>query len=400
MEDTRTEDLPETAQFEINGHTVTVNYRRDYTLMARICFLPALLRELEAIMMLANDVVDPSVSSWNYYYVVVDDAGNELVSSPGGYALQYEYEQHVRREQQDQNYETLKAELDELSRTARALRGRDLPTSEINAAINAADTAIQNLYGYWKATTYSQAKAALARVRRLIAELEGSFVAVVVRNLMNRTIWRSDTGYNESIRRRQLVLWIRLGGDEPLVEHLGEAAIDLLTDDRLAQIYAERLQAAGVTNLTEVDKVELTLDSEEFVPEWLLGVPELHPAPEFLVLETPKGVVTPKVSYSLRPEGDELVPVGTARLKLSDYDKSSSTLSLPHGIELVLELTVNDIVVVRGPVGEVLTKRIKAYKGGRRRGNNAPPSDLVRTSPVLAGEAPPWLATRRGVRWR
>jgi len=339
---------------------------------------------------------------------VVDEDGNEVVSSPVPSSLQFYYDEHLKREQQEQNYETLNAELIELMEAVASLRYSDLPVAEVEAALHAARDAVDNMAGYWKKTTFGQARAALARVRRLIAELEGSFVTVAVRGLMSGDIYHRHRLSNEQLRQRQLSLWIRLGGSTPLQEYFGYEVIDLLTDDRLAAIYTEMLLDASVKTLSDVDRLDLALDVDTYVPEWLLGEQELKPAPDRITIKTSRKPVTTQVTYGLRDEGDGvLVPVGTATMSLNEYKATEKTgdrsrprklPELTHGIELVLVLTVDGLEAVRGTVGEQLEKRVNGYRGGKKRAQAVQAGEIWRKEAIQPGAVPPWGPAH--VRWR
>ncbi len=384
--------LPSAFSVEVRGHLVHVRYEDDYGLCARTIVPPMLVAHPDDLIAIE---IDPAVSIWRRTYVVVDAAGEEVCDTPVASSLQYHYTEHAKRQRRVENYDTLAADLAELAAQASTLRTRHVCVSELDAALEQARRVVARLYDHWRPTGYPEATACLRRVRNLIAEIEGAFIGVVVRELLNGSIYHRDTFFNNQIRTLQVQLWIRSGGHE---------IIELITDGSLAAFYADRLGAANAANLCDVDAVNLALDRNNFAPDWMFRDPGLALSPDKIVVVTPKASLSLPVAYSLRPDGEEQVPTGTIRMRLADYQAATQIPTLDHGIELMCELTVDGKVAVRGIYGGNLEIRIKKRAGAKRRASSAPAQDekpFTRhgTGPLQNGEVPPWYVGAK-IRWR
>ncbi|HSX01992.1 MAG TPA: hypothetical protein VLI05_01615 [Candidatus Saccharimonadia bacterium] len=382
---TSSSDVPQPHTEEINGHQVTVTYTADrYTegcLKARVA-VPVEL--VDAAEQLRRVRVDPRASSWDTTYLVVDGSSKELLSSPSPYWLGTNYRDYLKKQAEERAETAIREQLEQLRAKVETLRELDRCTPGLSAALQQCEETARGKYQ--EGPNYASTQAAIRRVERLVAEIETSFIEVVVRELVAGAYhqWRY---HNNEVRTQLVALWIRSGGN---------SLIQLLDDTAMTQIYRERLAQAQC--MDDVWRAKLGIDLEDYAPRWLREDPELELAPARITVTTRSGSHQLLLSYYLKPDKEEQVPTATARLPLKVYEGVATMPTLPYGIDLCLELTVGETVVVKGIAGEELTGRVKRYRGARRRGDIISTPGGRRHKPVEVTDVPSWHVGQ--VRWR
>lgn len=382
-------ETPEPLTIEVAGHPVTVTYSRSYygSLVPTISFPPPMLRHLDQIDVLERH---PDATRYTTVYEVLGEDGTVIASTEWRWDIESAYRSALARRARGESVPALRAELDELMADAEQLRARGLYWPEFADAFSICRRELS--YGYVDVAMVTER---LGRARKLLARLSGPFVEVVVNCLIEGSIFHREVyNNNHMVRSRLVELYIRSGG-----------FVDVPDDAEMALIYRRRLEAAGVENLEQVQRTDLGIQLADYF-DWVVYEGIVF-APEQIAAVTAKGTSQYRIAYHLVEVDGEMVPRGVVCMPLSVYQKLQRPLeTLPHGIELFLELTVqrgtNVDVVAKGVEGHQIQGRIAKYRGGQRRSKSAPPDEgiLRRRSPAQASEVPPWCVARRPGRWR
>lgn len=386
MESTASSDLLVT--HKINGVTVQLKCGKyiDSTFVVSRAAVSAI--QMDSL----RTLLDPDVPSWIIKFQFEEDQrpGEDWAYVPTYFSLEELGREAKRRDTQarlQKIEEVLQARIDAIAQEHHRFTVRT----------GYADDQLNELLGYHYRESLESFMGRTQAAERRFAELVSQPLSVVLAEHYARS------RMNEDALLALIALSIRSNG-----------YIEMLGEEQLITIYGNRLR--GVATLVEARRRNLTIMLEDYAPGSVVkeleatDEPSIKLAPSTIkLLKRDRSLHEFAVGYSLERVQGSLIPTGTVTLSLAQYElnrpvsPSDPLAGLPHGIQLVVVITVDGREVTRGTPGENLDKRIRSYKGGKQRGALAPNGGLIglsRQGAQLSEEIPPWCMSKRPGRWR
>lgn len=316
----------------------------------------------------------------------VDESGSVLVE---GYSLDAAQTRALAYER----HQAFTGQIAAVEERYRVLRQAGRPVDRLASAIASAKHDVEWMsepYYYRRSSTAEKLHQAIRRAEREAERLEKNGSAAVLDALLEGRIYHPATYHNERIIKLINEYAIRTGGEVPL-----------FTSDDLRVFYAKCLD--GESDIGQLGHYGLELSAKEYVDVTFMkemaaeGLLEL--APDAIALQAKGGPRTYPLTYGVGKNGDEPEFIAVVRIPLSvyktnreEYGKKSKFPELPHNIQLVIEVTVNDEVIAHGKL-DVIASKVKKYEGGagrsKFRADHASIGSLMfGTDP---GEVPPWF---------
>ena len=251
-----------------------------------------------------------------------------------------------------------------------------------------------DLTSSYRPSTQKAVEKLFSQVEEELNRLKDGGPGVIVDDLLDGVLYHADVEHNNAVIEEVKSWHIRTNG-----------FIDLIDEPVLRAFYERRITSEKVSDLKTF---YLRLNIEDYVLEDLVN--ELDDlAPASIALESSKGVVEYPVRYQYFERDGLRVPLGVVTLPLRvyehnapEYGKASKLPTLPHGIELRVEIVIQEKIIFAGSPGEELDKKVTKLKRSRGRGKaiEGVGNDLGlrRYQPIAATPVPPWYTGSRP-RW-
>lgn len=248
--------------------------------------------------------------------------------------------------------EACRKQLNALAQRGAALRLQGFSTGHFVKLLRVAQTAVGKL---WYGQSTNSAVGALRAVERHLDRIEKDPARVLLEDILAGCTLHPHHRNNTRLLEEIEALAIRSGG-----------RVEMPPDEVLEELY--ELALRDVTKVEKACQVDLRLTRDLFVVESVLDDSSGVWAPEaFEYVDGKRSGVHP-IIYCRDERNGKPIHKATLRVPLSVYRNKRVRLpELPHGIQLYLELTVQEKVGPEGFVDEI-ADRVRKYEGGKRRG--------------------------------
>ena len=383
------EKLPEDEYVTIEGVVAWIRYRSEYGFVEAILEL-----NIEDVFRLQWFPEPSHKSGLNSVHVMRD---GKMVTKDYPFSIQ-EFRSKFREWEVRDTAQAKAAELEKrlpaLTAAYQELHDKGLPTNRLIQELSAARAHLSALKGY-KPPSSAQAEASIAAVEREIERVSVGGSRIIVDDLIEGVLYHSDHVANQHVIDEVRSWSIRTGG-----------FIEPITEAMLRKYYSRRINTSTMYGL---QLTNLALHATDYAPWDVLE--ELQRdgqvAPDHIELNARRGTARYEVKYDFIEKDGQSIPVGRITIPLSTYDrtghdygKSSDLPTLPHDIQLMLDVTVDGVVIAHG-FDDDLVKKITKYKRSRNRSKTIEGTDefgLRRYAPIQPSDLPPWYKGSR-LRW-
>lgn len=284
-------------------------------------------------------------------WVALDKQGREVADD---YNLKMLQKWGLRSYFKELGVEQCRKQLETLGERGASLRLKDFSTGHFLGLFENARKAVRKL-SWGSSPSTDAAVTALRAVERHLERIENEPSQVLLEDILSGAAYHRDHSANVKLLADVVTLSVRSGG-----------RIEMPAEETLKELY--ELALDGASKVRAALEIDLALSQELFVPDGWQSDNTITWAPETFDYVDGSRSGSFNISYGMGERDGKVIPMASLRIPLSLFKNKRVVLpSLPHGIALYLELTLQEKVVVSG-FEDRIVERVRKYEGGRRRG--------------------------------